>query len=171
MRKLFITLIILSFFSSLKAQETNKKVWDDKLNKEILTGKCNRNAFTEGDFSKYFNKEYGTYKPDKKHIKKIKKKIDEVEIVLVFGEWCGDSKREVPRFMKILDQTNYDDKNLKIYAVNRSKNAGNTNLSKYNIKRIPTFIIYKNGIEIGRIIETPNESLEKDLLEILKNAN
>ena len=35
------------------------------------------------------------------------------------------------------------------------------------IQRVPTFIIYKNNIESGRIIETPKTSLEQDLVNIL----
>jgi uncharacterized protein (DUF1015 family) len=37
------------------------------------------------------------------------------------------------------------------------------------IEKVPTFIVYRNGEEIGRIIETPIKSMEEDLYEILKN--
>jgi hypothetical protein len=36
-----------------------------------------------------------------------------------------------------------------------------------DIKRVPTFIIYKNNIETGRIIENPTTSLEQDMVNIL----
>ena len=35
------------------------------------------------------------------------------------------------------------------------------------IELVPTIIFYKDGYEIGRIVETLTESLEKDLLKIL----
>ena len=35
------------------------------------------------------------------------------------------------------------------------------------IELVPTFILDYNGEEIGRIIESPEESLEKDLLRII----
>jgi len=41
-------------------------------------------------------------------------------------------------------------------------------IDNLDIKRVPTFIIYENGEEIGRIIETPKKSLEKDLEKIVK---
>jgi len=31
-------------------------------------------------------------------------------------------------------------------------------------------MIYKDGIEVGRIIETPQESLEKDILNIVNET-
>ncbi|HEX6170951.1 MAG TPA: hypothetical protein VFZ33_14780, partial [Chitinophagaceae bacterium] len=37
-----------------------------------------------------------------------------------------------------------------------------------NIVRVPTVIIEQKGVEIGRIIEFPIISLEKDLLAILR---
>jgi len=61
--------------------------------------------------------------------------------------------------------------NLKIVAVDgrkdnykRSPNGEEWGL---NILRVPTIIFYKNGREINRIIETPNKSLEADMLKIL----
>jgi hypothetical protein len=35
-----------------------------------------------------------------------------------------------------------------------------------NIERVPTFIFKRGGEEIGRIIETPDESLEADMLKL-----
>ena len=39
------------------------------------------------------------------------------------------------------------------------------------IQRVPTFIIYKNNIEAGRIIENPVTSLEQDMVNILGGMN
>jgi hypothetical protein len=36
---------------------------------------------------------------------------------------------------------------------------------------VPTILIFKDAIEIGRIVENPMESLEKDLFEIIKKTN
>ena len=36
------------------------------------------------------------------------------------------------------------------------------------IELVPTIIFYKDGSEIGRIVETPVESMEKDLLKIIE---
>ena len=40
---------------------------------------------------------------------------------------------------------------------------------KYNIVKVPTFILYIDEEEAGRIIETPAETPEKDLFNILNN--
>lgn len=50
------------------------------------------------------------------------------------------------------------------------KKAEGFDIDQFIIERVPTFIFYKNESEIGRIIETPVETLEKDILNILKNV-
>jgi hypothetical protein len=43
------------------------------------------------------------------------------------------------------------------------------NLEKgMNIHHVPTFILYQNGKEVNRIIETPIETIEKDLIAIIQ---
>ncbi len=52
-------------------------------------------------------------------------------------------------------------------AVDEDKEAEGDELSDLNIEFIPTFIIYKGDAELGRIVETPEESLETDLIKYL----
>ena len=53
-------------------------------------------------------------------------------------------------------------------AVDKNKKAGNINIKKYNIEKIPTIILYRNGKEIGRIVERFTNRPEADLLNIVK---
>jgi len=52
-------------------------------------------------------------------------------------------------------------------AVDRDKKAKDFCIGDYDIKLVPTFIFTRQGEEIGRIIETPVESLERDFMNIL----
>ena len=83
------------------------------------------------------------------------------------GTWCSDSRREVPRFFKILDKLNYDQKNVTLICVDRKKAAQTGNVDKLKIELVPTLIFYKDNAEIGRIVESPKETLEKDLMKIV----
>jgi thiol-disulfide isomerase/thioredoxin len=87
----------------------------------------------------------------------------------VLGTWCPDSRREVPRFMRILDSLEYPKEQLKIICVDRKKQALNNETDSLNIVYVPTIIFYtKEGVEVGRIIEHPKgETLEEDLEAIL----
>ena len=107
------------------------------------------------------------YVPDVNMIKVISEKSADLQILLFLGTWCGDSKREVPRFFKLMDQAGISENQMEIIALDRSKKdlAGLT--EKWSIEYVPTFVLIKNGKEIGRIVELPKESLETDLVAIL----
>ena len=42
------------------------------------------------------------------------------------GTWCGDSKRETPRFFKILELADFEMTNFELVTVNRSKKTPDT---------------------------------------------
>ena len=83
------------------------------------------------------------------------------------GTWCPDSRREVPKFMRVLAAVNFPLTAVEIIGVDNSKNAPVADYSLLDIQRVPTFIINKNNIEAGRIIENPVTSLEQDMVNIL----
>ena len=88
------------------------------------------------------------------------------------GTWCGDSKREVPRFYNILETAQFPLDRLTLVAVsgNRDtyKQSPGGEEEGLSIHRVPTFIFYKNGQEINRIVESPVETLEADIAAIVK---
>jgi thiol-disulfide isomerase/thioredoxin len=168
MKKIFFSgMMFLFILQGAFAQKTNRVVKDPQLQRDVLVGKCTRHGLETGIFSSWFNTEYKNYRPDAKMINQIRAGINKVRITIVFGSWCGDSKRQVGRFFKILDEAGYK-KEPKLIAVMRSLKAGDVDISDLEIRRIPTFIIYYHGKEAGRIVESPKTTLEKDLLEILK---
>jgi thiol-disulfide isomerase/thioredoxin len=155
------------FSTMLTAQNKNKIIVDDQLNKEILFGMCDRKGLTSDVFAEHYFKYQKDYTIDTATILKIKELKKGVEIVTVMGSWCYDSKMQVPRFYKIIDEAGFRDSKLKLIAVDRDKTAGDVDISGMDIQRVPTFIFYKKGREIGRIVESPTSTLEKDILLIL----
>ncbi|MEZ4907148.1 MAG: thioredoxin family protein [Saprospiraceae bacterium] len=93
--------------------------------------------------------------------------FDDISIKVFLGTWCSDSRREVPRFIKILNEAGFDMQNLEIMCLDRDKKAPDYTSNTFNIQYVPTFIVYQKNKELGRIIETPENTLETDLLKIL----
>lgn len=159
---------ILAVSSALFAQNINKEILDPKLKKDVLVGFCNEKGLEKGEFGVCFKSQYEAYTPKAKAIQKIKAKINEYDIKIVFASWCSDSKLQLPRFYKILDLAEFNKSQLETIGVDRTKNALVFDIADLNIELVPTFIVYKNGEEIGRIIETPKKTLESDLLKLIK---
>jgi len=164
MNKFFVSILLLCITA---CSNLNKVVYDETAEKNILIDECNRAAFNMDEFESWFYKEYYSYKPDLDELKNIKDKFFNFNILIVMGTWCHDSQREVPRVFKILDYMAYHEPKIKLVNVDTKKRSNVIDTEKLNIQRVPTVIVYKNKKEVGRIIETPKESLEKDLVKII----
>ncbi len=141
---------------------------DEESEKPMLIGYCTREAFNDTSFSEWWNEEYNMYEVDVNTVNEIKKSFEDVKIKLVAGTWCSDSRREVPRFYKILDEIGYPSDDVSLIYVNRDKVGLANEVDGLEIHFVPTIIFYGNGKELGRIVEMPYESLEKDMLEMVK---
>jgi hypothetical protein len=116
-----------------------------------------------------WQKIFEEYKPEPQTISALSK-IRDIEVDIFFGTWCVDSKMEVPRFFKILDQSGFiRPDQVTLWAVDREKKLENGLAQKNEIHFVATFIFKKDGIEIGRIIEQPDDLLEKDILSIVSD--
>ena len=77
----------------------------------------------------------------------------EINLVVLFGSWCHDSQREVPRLMKTLEANNIV--NVQYVAISRDKKAPDDIVATYKLAYTPTVIVLRQGVELGRIVEQP----------------
>ena len=90
------------------------------------------------------------------------------EVTVFLGTWCGDSRREVPRFWKALDLSGADAPFAIHYiGVDRQKKEPSAPVTNNDIRYVPTFIVHREGREVGRIVEESPQGIEKDLLALL----
>lgn len=167
--KYLFTIILGLFYLSSNAQEINKKLEDQLKHKQIMLNECSREGLVEfPEFKASYDANYESYKVDSAAALQLSRLMKDKKIKVVLGTWCGDSKFQVPNFLKIADAIKVDEKNVAFIAVDGAKKAENGLLDGLNIERVPTFIITDNkGKEIGRIVESPKKSLELDLIDIL----
>ena len=112
-----------------------------------------------------------SYRPDPAAIETLQQVEQPTEIVVFYGAWCTDSHREIPRFLKIIETVNNQEITVTDYGVNRQKQDELGEFEIYGIEFVPTFIVIRNGIELGRIIERPDRSLAEDLAAIMSSKN
>lgn len=163
-----LLIIFFAFSFSLNAQTHNKVLPDSKSGKPMLFGVCDMEAFQDSSFKRWYDPEYEFYDVDSSKLPNPEL-LEGVTVKIVFGSWCSDSKREVPRFIKMMETLNYDISKIEIYAVDRNKISPDGEVEKLNVELVPTFFFYRDGKEIGRIVESPKKGLEEDLKNILMN--
>ncbi|MGI9551756.1 MAG: thioredoxin family protein [Aurantibacter sp.] len=168
-----LSILFLSFHL-VNAQAINQTKIDAK-GYEMLLGKIDKKGLTQDAYATWFNGQYESYEVDTKIIKSIKNELKKNKITLFMATWCGDSKREVPRFYKILEAANYPMDQLTVVALDYEKNqykkSPGGEEKGLNIIKVPTMIFYKDGTAVNRIVESPIESLEKDIKAIVKGKD
>lgn len=132
-----------------------------------LLGVQPRAAFQQQPFRRWFDSIYQAYTINPS----IKPAWKDEKIDIFLGTWCGDSRREVPRMLKLLDNLKISASSVRLICMKSGDPGHKTSPGREEqglyIFRVPTFVIYRDGREIGRIVESPVQSLEADLAGIL----
>jgi thiol-disulfide isomerase/thioredoxin len=90
------------------------------------------------------------------------------EVTVFLGTWCGDSEREVPRLWRALDEAGGDVPfQIHYIGVDRQKKEPAAPITNFEIEYVPTFIVSRQGREVGRIVEEAPHGVEWDLLALL----
>ena len=139
--------------------------------KEVATEKMalgwvDRSVINEPEYNA-FKTTFDTVHVDEQFAEMISEMKGDVDVTVFFGTWCGDSKRQLPKFLKVADKAGIPSEKIKLYGVDRTKKSADGLTEKYNIQRVPTFLFFKNGVELGRIVETPHTTIEGDIITIL----
>lgn len=125
--------------------------------------------FSISDMQAGYKAEYPAYQPDMAIIELLRPPLSDKKITIILGIWCSDCQRELPRFLKVIDQTGFPYDQLTLISVDQEKSPGEEIKEVPNFTKIPVFILNNtDGSELGRITETPEISLEHDLLALLK---
>ncbi len=120
---------------------------------------------------KEWRENYEAYKAEPELLDLLKSRVDEhLRIDVYLGLWCSDSRVNIPAFLKIVDSLNSTTA-VRYYAVERKpSNDVKYFVEELQVERVPTFIVYRDGKEIGRIVENPKVTLLDDLIQIVMSS-
>jgi len=141
-----------------------------------LLGRCTADQLEREPYADWFREGYDGYEPNRAILESLRRLGHEgVELTLFFGTWCGDSRREVPRMLKLLDEIDFSSERLRLIAVDNGEDALKRSPGGeeqgLEIWRVPTLVVVRRGREVSRIVEHPVLSLERDLLAILRGED
>ncbi len=169
---LSISILLIAIISGCGTAKKTATVFPpDNNGKPMLLGTLPESALQQPPFKEWYEKNYSGYQPNDSIGSAIQPLLSGKKIKIFLGTWCGDSKREVPKMMKALHHYGIPSKNIQLVFVDNHDSSYKQSPAheerQLNIHRVPTFIVYDGNAEMGRIVETPHESLEKDLLKIV----
>jgi thiol-disulfide isomerase/thioredoxin len=175
----YITVIVTLFFlfiacthkiANHQALPVNVEATDKKGNL-ILLGNTTRERLAQAPFDTWYTKNFDSYIVDSITASQVKPLLRNKRFLLFMGTWCGDSRREVPRIYRVLDYCRVKSTQIQLVNLNNSdtayKQSPQHEEQGLNIRRVPTLLIFEGEREVGRIVESPVTSLEKDMLAIV----
>ena len=121
-----------------------------------LLGVVGVNALQQAPYSTWYNSNYQKYTPNPAIEAQLKQQnAASISVKIVFGTWCGDSRRELPKMMKVLDQLRLPAQKITLIAVDNAdstykQSPGREDQGLFAF-RVPTLIVYENGVELNRI--------------------
>lgn len=92
----------------------------------------------------------------------------DVSITVYLGTWCDDSKLELARFWRAVDDAGYFDIDVVYHAVDRGDRRPPELVAERGLHWVPTFIVERDGQEVGRVVESSRGAIERDVLELLR---
>ena len=101
-------------------------------------------------------------------VAQLAKQLHHKDIVVVFGTWCHDSQREVPRLLNLIEKVKRNHPEVEftttLHAVAPSEQRDQAIVNQYQLTYVPTIMLFSDGQEIGRIIERSEKSLALDMI-------
>ncbi|MCB7481437.1 TlpA family protein disulfide reductase [Christiangramia sediminis] len=176
MNKFFILLAVITIScgntvskATAETQTLEEEILDEEeIQQDMLLGEFHKQDLQQKPFSKWFSPRYEEFSPETESMATIQENINDYKIKVLMGTWCGDSKRELPKLLKILDNADYNYKNIEMVAVDYNKTTPSKIEEELNVHRVPTIIFYKNGEEVNRFVEySQGESIEEDIADIV----
>lgn len=167
MRLLFL-FILMSIATVSFAQTGWETTTDAENGRKVYRGQFTFEDLKAEKTFDWLQKNADEYKPNIGAIKFLQKTLPDYTIVVVMGTWCSDSHDMIPRLYKVLQLTKYPMSKYSMYGVNRKKESLYAESALYKITNVPTIILYKSNIEVGRITETVRLSVETDLQDIIE---
>ena len=120
---------------------------------KIVRGLINKYQIQNDAAFKWFGPNQGGYKPDTATLNAFERAKGKYQIVVFGGTWCEDTQFILPKFFKLQEQSGFPDEAITMFGVNRAKTSLGNIAKAFNIINVPTFIVMKDGKEIGRVVE------------------
>lgn len=89
-------------------------------------------------------------------------------VTVYFGTWCPDSRREVSRLWRTLDEVGDNVPfTIRYFGIDHGLHRPANIVKRAHLVRVPTFVVERDGRELGRIVEVSPHGIENDLLALL----
>jgi len=164
----FAILFLLQRSSAQATYQISKDKKDTTVT--ILKGLISKDLIKNDPAFSWYNGSQSIYYPDSTTVSAFKDADTALRFVVFGGTWCDDSQFILPKFFRLLEIGGIDDNRVVFFGVDHSKKTLGTIAETFNITKLPTIIVFKNGKERGRVAAYgKNREWDKELAGIIAN--
>jgi len=162
MKKLALIVLVLINLVPGKVQNTVSKdsssfhayeVSFDAKARKVLRGLISRADIENDTAFSWFKKNYNLGRPDASAVAAFKQHAKDFQMLIFAGTWCPDTQNLLPQFYRVADAAGYADSSITLIGVDDDKTTFDHLHKTFHLVDVPTFIVMKNGKEVGRIVE------------------
>jgi thiol-disulfide isomerase/thioredoxin len=117
-------------------------------------------------YSPEYTRTAQSYTPNAQALAALKQEGQPVTVRVFFGSWCGFCKRYVPYALKVDEALAGSKVKFEYYGLPRDI-VSDAQAKKYNVRSVPTGIVYRNGKEVGRLNGNDWQSPETAIRKVL----
>ncbi|OMP75060.1 hypothetical protein BW716_32175 [[Flexibacter] sp. ATCC 35208] len=137
--------------------------------RKVLKGKIEMKTLMNDSSFAWFYAGVNKYQPNENMLNYIKDNRGKFTVVAIIGTWDDESRRLLPALYKIMILAGSPDEQIHTYGADEKLQTGTQ--AGYQTKKLPTFIIVRDGKELGRVSTDLQDTLEGDIARILLKAN
>jgi thiol-disulfide isomerase/thioredoxin len=167
--KYFITILLSTIIYNGFAQqyETSR----DQHGAKVLKGIISKDILMNDTAFAWFQQNQTAYTPNAAVVENIKKATPGMQLVVFGGTWCDDTRQILPKFYTIADAAGFAADKITLLGVDRNKKTLSHLAEAFGITNVPTFIVMKDGKELGRVIEYGKTGQwDKEIADIISAA-
>lgn len=165
---LFFAAVLVS--STLFAQ-SSLEVSREADGTKILKGFIDKQALASDTAFAWYAQNLKSFTPNADLVKQYNAGKDGVNLIVFGGTWCGDTQALLPKFFATTDAAGVADNRITLIGVDRSKKTLFNLTDAFAVTNVPTFIVMKDGKEVGRVVEYGKTGMpEKEVGELIATA-
>jgi len=170
MKKMTLWILLLLTAGSHAFAQHQYEVVPDVEEGKYFKGIISRQVLmSDTSMSKWFMENTKAYTPNAEGLETIRTHRDSIELMVFMGTWCHDSHFIIPKLFTFLDAAGFSNDKVVLIAADRNKKTLSHLAEALDVKLVPTIIVWKNGKELGRVVEYGKYGMfDKELGEIVR---
>lgn len=169
--KKILSLSIAILSATVLFAQSSVEISRDHNGSKVLKGFIPKKELVTDTAFSWFVQAQKSFTPNADVVKQYAAAKDSVQILVFGGTWCDDTKHLLPAFIATTDAAGIPADHVTLIGVDRDKKTLFNLSETFNITNVPTFIVMKNGKEVGRVVEYGRMGVpEKELAEMITSS-